>query len=129
MWVTNGFVTNGIEILAFVNNEFVSQRQDLFWLLFQLTRVLFTAEIAAWSITIFGFSMAGRSSRTMPSWLSILGVFAAAAGIFSSGFVVSVITGGWATLVADIATLTSLAWFLCVGIAMAVQGTRGSSGG
>lgn len=118
MWVTNGIVANGIEMLAFINHEAVSDQQELFWLLFYLTRVLFTAEIATWSITIFGFSMAGRASHTMSDWLSVLGFFAALTGLLASVFVVSVITGGWATVLADIATLSSLAWFLCVGIAM-----------
>jgi hypothetical protein len=118
MWVTNGVITNGIEMLAFVNHEAVSDHEELFWLLFYLTRVLFTAEIATWAIAILGFSMAGRASRTMSDWLWVLGLFAALTGLLSGVFVVSVINGGWATILADIATISSLAWFLCVGIVM-----------
>lgn len=127
IWITNGIVTNGIEILAFTGDGHVSGQQEQFWLLFELTRVLFTAEIAAWSITIFGFSMAGRLSATIPIWLCILGLFAAAAGMVSSVFVISVIAGGWAAPLADLATIASLAWFLCMGVAMLLHGPRSLS--
>jgi hypothetical protein len=124
VWVANGIVTNGIEILAFISDEQVSERQELFWLLFDLTRVLFTAEIAAWSITIFGFSMAGQQSATTPTWLYVFGFFAAAAGMVSSVLVISVISGGWAALLADLAAIASLAWFLCMGVAMLLREPR-----
>jgi hypothetical protein len=124
LWVTNGVVTNGIEIVAFLNLDLLSERQELFWLLFRLTRVLFTAEIAGWWITILGFSVAGWRSGVLPGWLVTLGLIAAAAGLLSSVFVVSVIHGGRAAWLLDVAALTSLLWFLCTGIAMVIP--RGS---
>lgn len=50
IFVANGVVTNGIEILAFLDTPLIAQQQDLFWLLFRLTRILFTAEVVTWSI-------------------------------------------------------------------------------
>lgn len=47
--MTNGVITNGIETFAFLNTDLLSQQQNLFWLLFELTRVLFTAEVVTWS--------------------------------------------------------------------------------
>lgn len=122
VWVTNGVVTNGIEILAFLNIDLISRQQELFWLLFELTRILFTAEIVTWAITILGFSVAGWRSAMIPKWLVVLGLFAATAGMLSGGFVVSVVSGGSATILADLAALTSLAWILCVGIYMGARG-------
>ena len=122
IWVTNGVVTNGIEILAFLNLELVSDRQELFWLLFRLTRVLFTAEIAAWSITILGFCVAGWRSVTMPRWLATLGFLAAAAGMVSSVFIASILNEGRASTVIDLAAPMSLLWFLCTGVYMVLRG-------
>lgn len=118
IWVTNGVVTNGLEILAFIDDVRIAAQQELFWLLFDLTRVLFTAEIAAWSITIFGFSMAGWRSGAIPIWLCVLGFSAAAGDMASSVLVIPVMAGGWAAVLADLATIASLTWFLCMGILM-----------
>jgi hypothetical protein len=40
IFVANGVITNGIEMLAFLNTDLLSKQQELFWLLFRLTRVL-----------------------------------------------------------------------------------------
>jgi hypothetical protein len=74
IFVTNGVITNGIEMLAFLDPSPFSQQQDFFWLLFRLTRVLFTAEVVTWSILILGFSIAGWRSATLPKWLAVLGL-------------------------------------------------------
>ena len=122
IFVTNGVITNGIETLAFLNINLLSQQQELFWLLFRLTRVLFTAEIVTWSIVILGFSIAGWRSTTLPKWLAALGLLNVAAGMLSGGFIVSVLTDGWATILMDVAALTGLAWFACVGVYMLMRG-------
>lgn len=122
IWVTNGIVTNGIEIVAFLDHDVVGERQELFWLLFRLTRVLFTAEVAAWSITILGFCVAGWRSATLPRWLSVLGLFCAAAGLLGGVFIASILDEGRAIVLIDIAAPASLLWFLCTGVYMAVRG-------
>lgn len=122
IFVTNGVIANGIEMLAFLNIDLLSQQQDLFWLLFRLTRVLFTAEVVTWSILILGFSIAGWRSTTIPRWLAALGLLNVAAGMLTGGFIVSVVTGGWAIIFADAAALTGLAWFACTGLYMLIRG-------
>lgn len=122
IFVTNGVITNGIEMLAFLNIAPVSQQQDLFWLLFRLTRVLFTAEIVTWSILIFGFSIAGWLSNTIPRWLTALGLLNTAVGMLTGVFIVSVVSDGRAGILAEVAELTGLAWFTCVGVYMLMRG-------
>lgn len=122
IFVTNGVVTNGIEMLAFLNTDLLSQQQELFWLLYRLTRVLFTAEVVTWSILILGFSIAGWRSASLPKWLAALGLAHVAAGMLTGGFIVSVVTGGWASIFADVAALTGLAWFASVGVYMLIRG-------
>ncbi len=122
MFVTNGMITNGIETLAFLNISLLSQQQELFWLLFRLTRVLFTAEIVTWSILILGFSIAGWRSTTIPRWLVALGLLNVVAGMLSGCFIVPILTEGWATILIDVAALTGLAWFACVGVYMLMRG-------
>jgi len=122
MFVTNGMITNGIEILAFINLDLISQQQELFWLLFELTRVLFTAELVTWSIVIFGFSMAGWRSATLPKWLVGLGMLNATAGMLSGVFVVSILNEGWASPIIEVAALSGLAWFLCAGVYLLIRG-------
>lgn len=109
-------------MLAFLNIDLISEQQDLFWLLFRLTRVLFTAEIVTWSILILGFSIAGWRSKTIPKWMAALGLLNVAAGMLTGGFIVSVVTDGWAIIFADVATITGLVWFLSVGIYMLIKG-------
>ena len=125
MWVTNGVITNGIETVAFLNLDLVSQRQELFWLLFRLTRVLFTAEIAAWSITILGFSVAGWRSGTIPKWLAMLGLLAAVLGMLSSIFIVPILNEGRASILMGLAAPMSMLWLLCTGVYMALRGATG----
>ncbi len=122
IFVTNGVIANGIEILAFLNIDLLSKQQELFWLLFRLTRVLFTAEVVTWSFVILGFSIAGWRSSTIPKWLVALGLLNVAAGMLSGGFIVSVITHGWATIFMQVAALTGLVWFACVGVYMLIRG-------
>jgi hypothetical protein len=120
--VTNALITNGIEAFAFYDFAKLSEEANLFWLLFYLVRVLFTAEIVAWGLTIFGFSMAGRQSSTLPWWITWLGFICAGACMFSGVFFVSVLKGGWASVFMEIATLMGLAWFAAVGFLMLLRG-------
>jgi hypothetical protein len=122
VFVTNGIITNAIEILAFLNTDFLSNQPEFFWLLFKLTRVLFTAEVVTWSFLILGFSIAGWRSKTLPKWLVALGLLNVLAGMLTGGFIASVVTDGWAIILADVAALTGLGWFACVGVYMLVRG-------
>ncbi|MGI9628021.1 MAG: hypothetical protein ACR2QM_14380 [Longimicrobiales bacterium] len=118
IFVTNGMITNGIEALTYLNGGPASQSPEQFWVLFHLTRTLFTAELAMWSILILGFSAAGWSSASLPRWVSGLGFIQAALGLLSGVFLVSVMTDGWATTLADGAAFAGLAWFTTVGALM-----------
>ena len=40
----------------------------------------------------------------------------------SGVFVVSILTEGWATVLIEVAALTGLAWFACVGVYMLMRG-------
>ena len=121
-WVTNLIVTNGIEMLAFLDHEDVSQHPDLFWLLFRLTRVLFAAEVVTWSIAILGFSIAGLRSATIPKWLVALGLLQATAGMLVGGFIVSIVNEGWATIFIEVAAISGMIWFVGVGVHMVMRG-------
>jgi hypothetical protein len=120
--VTNAMVANGIEVLAFYDFARLSEEPNLFWLLFYVVRVLFTAEIVAWGLVIFGFSMAGYQSARLPRWITALGFVSAAACMTSGVFIVSVLTEGWATTIMNVAALSGLAWFASVGIFMLLRG-------
>ena len=120
--VTHAMVANGVEILAFYDFGRLSEDPKLFWLVFYAARVLFTAEIAAWALVIIGFSMAAFQSSTLPKWLTTLGFFSAAACMASGAFVISILTGGWAAMLMNLATLTGLAWFASVGVYMLLRG-------
>ena len=114
--LANLFITNGIETFTFLDFQLQSEQPALFWLVFQMTRVLFTAEIAAWAILLFGFSMAGWLSATMPRLICALGVFAAVLDLLSGAFVGAMMTtGGWVEFVFGIAATSSLLWFVCFG--------------
>lgn len=121
--VTNGIITNGIEILAFTDFKLLSEDPTLFWFAFYLTRILFTGEIVAWGILIGGFSAAGWHSSTLPRWLTILGLLSAIGSLASGIFIVSVLKDGSAALLVDVTSLGCLAWFLITGILMAVRGS------
>jgi hypothetical protein len=118
LMMTNLMITNGIEILAFYDFNRLSGQKELFWLLFSLTRVLFTTEIVAWAILILGFSMAGWLSATIPKWLAILGLFCAATCMLSAVFIISILTEGWASVLIEVGSLIGLLWFVCVGFYM-----------
>lgn len=121
LFVTNGIITNGIELYAIHGLKF-STTTDPFLQLFHLTRVLFTAELVLWSILILGFSMAGFYSRTLPRWISILGFINVIAGLLTGIFIVVVIKEGWASIFADLASLSGLVWFTCTGVFMIIRG-------
>lgn len=122
IFVTNGIVTNGVEILAFLNVPPISQNPDLFWLLFRLTRVLFTAEVVTWSILILGFSVAGWRSATLPRWILALGFLQVAAGMIAGVFITSALSGDQVAIPLEVASDAGLLWFLCVGAYMVVRG-------
>lgn len=115
LMTTNLLITNGIEILTFGDFKNLSEQSNLFWLLFKLTRVLFTAEIISWAILIFGFSVAGKLTSTMPKWIIVLGWITAVLCLISAVFITSIMVDGWATLLIDIASMCGLVWFVCVG--------------
>jgi len=122
IFVTSGMITNGIEALAFLGIDGIADRPDLFWALFSLTRVLFTAEVVAWGIFIFGFSVAGWCSRRLPRWIAALGFAHAAAAMLSGVFIVSILTDGPASVVIEVASLSGLAWFLCAALFLSWRG-------
>jgi hypothetical protein len=122
IFVTNGIITNGIEILAFHDDALVAHNQERFWLLFRLTRVLFTAEIVTWSILILGFSVAGWRSGTIPRWLAAIGLLQVVAGMLTGVFVVSILSDGPATIIVEVASIAGLLWFLCAGVYLLIQG-------
>lgn len=121
-FVTNGLVTNGIEALAFLGDPILAAEPDLFWLVFRLTRVLFTAEVVIWSFLILGFSVAGWLTGGLPRWISVLGFLQVAAGVVSGVFVRSVLAEGGAVPAADVAAVLGLLWFLSTGVDMLVRG-------
>ena len=121
--LANLLITNGIETFAFLDFELQGEQPALFWLVFHMTRVLFNAEIVAWSILIFGFSLAGWISKTVPRSIATLGYVASAFGLLSGVFVGTVMTtGGWPAITFEIAALSSLLWFLLIGVLMVVRG-------
>ncbi len=126
MMLANALITNGIEILAFVDFNRLGEDPKLFWLLFQITRVLFTAEIVTWTILILGFSIAGWSSSMLPKWLAGFGLLSATSGVLTGVFIVSILNEGWAVILIEVASLTGLAWFLCAGVYMILKGGRSS---
>lgn len=121
--VTNLFITNGIETFAFLDFGLLSERPELFWLVFHSTRVLFNVEIVAWSILIFGFSLGGWNSMSIPRSISALGYIASFFALLSGVFVGATMTiDGLSALAVEVAVLSSLAWFLCVGIFLVWRG-------
>ena len=120
--VTNGMMANGIEILAFYDFSRLSEDASLFWLVFYMVRVLFTAEIVAWGVVIFGFSMAGSQSATLPRWITLFGFGSAVACMISGVSVVSVLNDGWAVVPMNIASLMGLVWFASAGVFMMRRG-------
>jgi len=124
--VTTGTITNGIEVLAFMDFGRLSEDPKLFWLIFYLTRVLFTGEIVAWGLLIGGFSAAGWESSTLPRWLTILGLLSAIGTLACGVFIVSILNDGRAVPLVEVASLGCLAWFLITGVLLAFQGAAES---
>lgn len=124
MMLANALITNGIEILAFLDFTRLAEDPNLFWLLFHVTRVLFTAEIVTWGILILGFSMAGWTSATLPKWLAGFGLLSALACVLTGVFIVSILNDGWAVILIEVASLSGLAWFLCAGVYLLVRGAQ-----
>jgi hypothetical protein len=120
--VTNALIANGIEVFAFYDFSLLSEEASLFWLLFHMVRVLFTAEIVAWGVFILGFSMAGFQSARLPRWITLLGIACSAACMLSGVFVVSILKDGWAVTLMDVAALSGLAWFASTGVFMMLRG-------
>jgi len=123
MQVINAFVTNAIETFLLLDADLLAEEPKQFEVLFQVTRFLFTAEIATWGVFILGFSLAGWISQTLPRWISALGGFSATAGLLSGAFVVSVFTDGQAVVLIDGAALSGLAWFACTSVYLLARGS------
>ena len=66
--------------------------------------------------------MAGWRSGTLPIWLIALGLINVIAGMLTGGFIVSILSDGWATIFIDVAAPSGLAWFASSGIYMLVRG-------
>lgn len=122
MLLVNLLITNGIETYVFFDVAAMSANDALFWALFSLTRVLFTAEVCAWAILIGGFSAAGLASRTLPKWLAALGLAHAACGIASAALIVHILADGPGAFLIDAAAFTGLAWFTCAGVYLILRG-------
>lgn len=67
-------MSDGIETFVCLGPDPISTNSDLFWGLFNATRVLFTAEVVTWAAFIGGCSAAGWLSETLPKWLTVLGL-------------------------------------------------------
>lgn len=118
IFVTNGVIANGVEILAFMHTPIVVGNQELFWLVFRLSRVLFTAEVVLWSFMILGFSVAGWLTNRLPRWLAILGFAQVAGGMSTGVFIGSVMAEGSALILADATSLLGLLWLIAAGFHM-----------
>lgn len=118
LMMANLLITNAVEILAFLDFSELDEQESLFWLLFNLTRVLFTTEIITWGIFIFGFSMAGIIGGSFPRWISYLGIVCGVFCLFAAVFVVNIFQGGGAGIIIEIGTITGLLWFISTGIYM-----------
>lgn len=122
MWVINLFIVNGIETMAFMRFDHLSEGANSFWALYYITRTLFTAEVVAWSVFWFGFSMAGLRSGTLPKWLVWTGLFSAANGLMVGVFIVPVLNKEWQGIFMDLAALPGMIWFISVAIFMVWRG-------
>lgn len=118
--IANILITNGIETFVFHHDSQMPPEQ--FRLVFNMTRVLFTAELAVWGISLLGYSTAGWVSRRLPRPISILGWLSACCCVLSSVFVVSVWRDGWGGWFTTIGAMTGLLWFVIVGVYLVVKG-------
>jgi len=120
-----GTVTNTIETFLFFDHERISQSPDFFWLLYVLTRFLFSSATLSWGLVTLGFGIATLLSRALPRGIALLGVVAGAGGILSAVFLVVMMRGGWAEYVfAPVALFGTLAWLVASGIVMMLRGSK-----
>jgi hypothetical protein len=124
LWLANLMITNGIEMFAFLDFNQMDGKPELFWMVFAMTRVLFTAEMIAWTIVTFGFSMGGLRSKTLPGWLGYSGILLSSVGFFSSITIVDVLGGGWTTNLATVAAPGIILWFVCACLYMLLRGAK-----
>ena len=110
-------------MVLLLDADLLAEEPKQFEVLFQVTRLLFTAEITTWAVFILGFSLAGWISRTLPRWIAALGSLSATAGLLSGAFVVSVFTDGQAVVLIDVAALSGLAWFGCTAVYLLACGS------
>ena len=122
--VANLLITNGIETLAFLDYKILSENQELFWLLFNVTRVLFTAEIVAWAIVLTGFGVAGLYSKTIPKWVVYLGFLGAGSGLFAALNIVEVMNDGWQSYFLAAGGLLGMLWFATIGVYILIKGIK-----
>lgn len=124
LWLANLTITNGIEMFAFLDFQSMSNEPDLFWMVFYMTRILFSAEIVAWVIVTFGFSMSGLRSQALPGWLCYAGILLSFVGFVFSITVVDVLTGGWTSVPATVVAFGIILWLICTSIYMLIRGDR-----
>lgn len=120
--IANLLIANGLEMLAFASFETASGDPELFWLAFSASRMLFDAELITWAIAMIGFGIAGWRTRALPVWLCAIGFLCAGGSILAGAFVYSMLAGGWAGMVASVASLAGLVWFLAVATVMLLRG-------
>jgi len=124
LWIANLTITNGIEMFAFLDFRYMSDKPDLSWMVFYMTRILFSAEMIAWVVVTFGFSMSGLRSKTLPPWIGYAGLLLSAVGFASSVTIVNVLRGGWASALATVAAFGIILWFVCSNVYMLVRGDK-----
>lgn len=120
--VANLTLANGIEMFAFRDYALLDSDPARFWSLFHLVRTLFAAEIVAWGMTIFGFSMAGWRARRLPRWLSGLGFAAAPICLVAAVLAPPILAGSDAGIVLDLGSLAGLLWFASAGVVLIFRG-------
>jgi hypothetical protein len=124
MLATNLMITNGLETLGYLGIDLLRQNQELFWLLRNVTRTLFTTELTSWVLVFVGFSVAGWLSRSMPRWLVLLGCASAVGAMVSVVFIVDTLGSGWTAAVAPVTGFAGMIWFGSLGVLMLIQGRK-----
>lgn len=71
---------------------------------------------------ILGFSVSCWRSATIPKWISVLGFLQVTAGMTTGVFIASALTGGWAVILLEVASVAGLFWFLSTGVVLLVRG-------
>ena len=123
MMVVNLLITNGIETLTFMDFDRLSQQADTFWMLFYMTRTLFTAEVVAWSVFYLGFGVAGLMSATLPKWIVWIGFFSAANGLLTGVFIVPIMNDNWPGIFVALTVLPGTLWFISTSVFMIWRGS------